>query len=108
MTNGSVMTECGFSIENIQPVSSEYNVPILNVRYWTTEPYKNISFNDFIFSNLKEEILERVVDNGMSGSSWRFNKFIYFNLKILKEGFSFIRCSCQVVYQILLNTVEQL
>ena len=87
----SVMIKCGFSVENIQLGPSEYNVPILNVRYWTTEPYKTIFFNYFIFFILKDEILEKVINNGMSGSLWRFNKFIYFNLKFLKEEFNLIR-----------------
>ena len=43
------MIKCGFSIENIQPVPSEYNITILNARYWTTEPCKTTFFNDFIF-----------------------------------------------------------
>ena len=31
--SGSVMIKFGFSMENIQPAPSEYNVPILNVRH---------------------------------------------------------------------------
>ena len=37
--NGEVMIKCGFCIENIQPAPTEYTVPILNIRYWSTEPY---------------------------------------------------------------------
>ena len=36
---------------------TEYNVPILNVRYLSTEPYKTTYFNDFVFFSLKEDIL---------------------------------------------------
>ena len=32
-------------------------------------------FNDFIKSNPANEILKRVIMNGMSGSSWRFMRF---------------------------------
>ena len=38
----SVVIKCGFLIEKVQPEPSEYNIPISNVRYWTTEPYKTI------------------------------------------------------------------
>ena len=31
--SSSVMIKCGFSIESIQPAPTEYNVPILKVRY---------------------------------------------------------------------------
>ena len=47
--SSSVMINCCFLIENIQPAPSKYNVPILNVRYWTTEPYKTTFFNDLYF-----------------------------------------------------------
>ena len=43
------MINCCFLIENIQPAPSKYNVPILNVRYWTAEPYKTTFFNDLYF-----------------------------------------------------------
>ena len=85
------MIKCGFSNENVQPAPSEYNVPILNVRYWTTEPYKMTFLNDFIFFSLKDETSARVINNGMRGSLWRFKKFVYFNLKVLKEEFNLIR-----------------
>ena len=47
--SGSVTIKCGFSIENTQHVPSEYNITILNARYWTKEPCKTTFFNDFIF-----------------------------------------------------------
>ena len=53
-TSGSVMIKCDFSIENIQSAPSEYNASILNVRYWTTEPYKTTFFDDFIIFILKD------------------------------------------------------
>ena len=40
---GEVLIKCGFLTENIQPVyaqTQENLRPIVNTRYWTTEPYK--------------------------------------------------------------------
>ena len=68
--NGNVVIKCGFPIQNIQSAPTEYNVPILNVRYWSTDPYKTMYFNDFVFFSLKEDILKRVINNGMTGSCW--------------------------------------
>ena len=59
--------------------------PIVNTRYWTTEPFKTTNFNDYIFYSLRENILKRVIVNGMSGNSWRFRRFIYLNLKTFKS-----------------------
>ena len=67
---GQVLLKCGFLIENIQQSVQENLRPVVNTRYWTTEPFKTTCFNDYIFYNLRENILERVIVNGMSGSSW--------------------------------------
>ena len=46
-------------------------------------PYEGNYFNDFIFYGLKQEILSRVIINGMSGSSWHFKRFISVTVKVL-------------------------
>ena len=74
----------GFSLENIQPVLDQYNEPLKNSRYWTTDPIQTNSFNDFVYFNLRESILKRVINNGLTGSSWHFNRFVYINVKILQ------------------------
>ena len=40
-------------------------------------------FHDFIFYDLRQNILGRVIINGMSGSSWHFKRFVSVALKIL-------------------------
>ena len=56
-----------------------------------TEPYRAKFFNDYIFFSLKENILKRVIVNRMSGSSWRFRKSLYINLKFLQEDGNFLK-----------------
>ena len=46
-------------------------------------PYEGNYFNDFIFYALKQEILRRVIINGMSGSFWHFKRFISLSVKVL-------------------------
>ena len=77
------LLKCGFRIENIQPSLHENWIPILSTRYWSTEPYQTRYFNDYIFYSLRENILKRAIVNGMSGSSWRFRRFVYLNLKTI-------------------------
>ena len=76
-TNKDFLMKCSFSLENIQPSPFENEQPIKNSRYWSTEPQQTKSFNDFIYFNLREGILKRVINNGMSGSSSHFNRFLY-------------------------------
>ena len=57
--------------------------PLLTSRYWTTETYDSVYFNEFIFHTLKHDILKRVINNNMSGSSWYFKRFVYLAVKIL-------------------------
>ena len=78
------MIKCGFIIENIQLSVLENLRPILNTRYLSTDAYKAMYFNDYVFYSLKQNILSKVIPNGMSGSSWRFNRFVLINLTVLK------------------------
>ena len=81
--NNDVLIRAGFSIENIQQALSDYSEPLVQTRYWSTEPLLTKSFNDFISFKLRESILKRVVNNRLSGSAWNFNKFNYLNVKIV-------------------------
>ena len=83
--------KCGFSLENIQSSPIENEQPIKNSRYWSTEPYQTKSLNDFVCFSLRESILKRVISNGLTGSSWHFNRFIYINVKILIVGDQLLR-----------------
>ena len=80
----SVLIRAGFSIENIQQALDNYTEPLLQSRYWSTEPIQTNSFNDFVYFNIRESILKRVINNGLTGSSWYFHRFNYINVKVLK------------------------
>ena len=70
-------------IENIQQSVFENVTPILNTRYWITDVYKATYFNDFLFHGLRQNILSKAIVNGMSGSSWKFRRFVMLSLKVL-------------------------
>ena len=79
-----VLIRAGFSIENVQQVlSNDYSDPLVQTRYWSTEPFQTKSFNDFISFKIRESILKRVINNNLSGSAWHFNRFNYVNVKIV-------------------------
>ena len=75
--------KCSFIIENAQNSIRPDLQPLLNTRYWTTEIYDSVYFNEFIFHALKHDISKRVINNNMSGSSWYFKRFVYLAVKIL-------------------------
>ena len=81
---GPVLFKCGFTIENIQQSVYKNLRPILNTQYWSTDTYQATYFNDYVFHNLKQNILSKVIVNGMKGSSWRFNRIILINLSVLE------------------------
>ena len=81
--NNDVLIRAGFSIENVQQVLNDYLEPLVQTRYWSTEPLQTKSFNDFISINIRQSILRRVINNKLSGSAWHFNKFSYLNIKIV-------------------------
>ena len=78
-----VLIRAGFSIENVQQALNDYSEPLVQTRYWSTEPLQTKSFNDFISFKIRESILNRVINNKLSGSAWNFNKFNYLNIKIV-------------------------
>ena len=77
------LIKCLFVIENIQQRAFENLRPILNTRNWTTDVYKATYFNDFVFYGLRQNILSKVIVNGMSGSSWKSRWFVMISLKVL-------------------------
>ena len=70
-----VLITAGFSIENIQQALDNYTEPLTQTRYWSTEPIKTKSLNDFVYFKTRESILKRVINNRLSGSAWNFHKF---------------------------------
>ena len=81
--DNDVLIRAGFSIENVQQALDNYSEPLVQTRYWSTEPLQTKSFNDFVLFKTRESILKRVINNRLSGSAWNFNKFNYLNVKIL-------------------------
>ena len=80
---GLKIIKCSFVVESIQESVFDILRSFFSTRYWTTDVYKATYFNDFIFHGLKRNILTKVIVNGMSGSSWKFCRFVMLSLKVL-------------------------
>ena len=80
-----------FSIENIQnaPLISPNIIDIKTTRYWSTDVYKGVYFNDFIISEIRSDILRRVIINNLTGSSWHFNRFKHLSIKVIEQEHRF-------------------
>ena len=85
--SNNVLFKGDFSIENIQtvPLSSPDIGDIKSLCCWSTNVYKGVYLNDFIVSEIRNDILKRVINNNLTGSSWHFNRFQYLNLKVVEE-----------------------
>ena len=82
-----VLFKASFSIENIQnaPIISPDIADIKSQRYWSTQVYKGVYFNDFIAAGIRDDILKRAINNNLTGSSWYFHRFVYLNVKVIDE-----------------------
>ena len=89
--DNEVLIRVGFSIENVQQPLDNYSEPLVQTRYWSTEPIQTKSFNDFVLFKTRESILQRVINNRLSGSAWNFNKFNYLNIKIFDVSKELVR-----------------
>ena len=78
--------KCEFSLENIQPSHIEKEHAIRNSRHWSTEAHQTKLFNDFIYFNLWDSVLKRVINNVLTGGLWHFNRFLFIDVKILSVG----------------------
>ena len=47
-SSSQVIMEWGFLIENLQSALVESCEPIVNIRYWSTDPYQTTFFNDYV------------------------------------------------------------
>ena len=90
-SNIDFLIRSGFSLENIQSAVDDFNEPLKNSRYWTTDPIQTKSFNDYAYFTISESILKRVINNGLTGSSWHFNRFLYINIKTIKVNDQLMR-----------------
>ena len=90
-SNVEFFMRSGFSLETVQSALDEYNESLKNSRYWTTDLIQTKSFNDFVYFTIRESILKRVINNGLTGSSWHFNRFLYINIKIIQVNDQLIR-----------------
>ena len=70
-----VRFKCSFTIINRQPAPRTGFVKITDSRVCQTNVCDGVYFNDFVKSNLAEDILKRVIMNGMTGNSWRVKRF---------------------------------
>ena len=75
--------KCSFTIENQElPTNSNFE-PLKDIRYWTTESYDSVYFNEYVLHFLRSSILKRVIQPQASGSAWYFNLFLNLAVKIL-------------------------
>ena len=77
-----------FAIENIQdaPSGVANTVDIKTLEYWSTSVYRAVYFNEFVANGIRNDILKRVINNRLTGSSSYFNRFSHLNIKVLSRS----------------------
>ena len=82
----SVKTD--FAIENIQdaPSGVANTADVKTLRYWSTNVYRAVYFNEFVANGIRSDILKRAINSRLTGSSWYFNRFSHLNIKVLSRG----------------------
>ena len=78
----NLIYKCLFIIANYQSAAVEGGLPISDCRFWSTKTYEGFYFNDFVKTSLISDIRKRVIVNGVTGSSWQFNRFQLLSISI--------------------------
>lgn len=67
--------KCSFTIVSWQPAPRDAFAEITDTRIWRTNAYDDVYFNDFIKSDLTNDILKWVIVNIMPGRRCRYKRF---------------------------------
>ena len=68
-------------IANLQRASDNQNF-LTDNRSWLTKVYRFKFFNEFLRNEFKNEI-KRIINNGLTGSSWYFKRFERLNVIVI-------------------------
>ena len=71
-----------FELVNPQPTLDNQSFLTEN-RNWLTNAYKSIYFNEFVRSEISNDIKKRIISNGLTGSSWYFKRFERLNITVI-------------------------
>ena len=71
-----------FELVNQQPTLDNQSFLTEN-RNWVTNVYKSIYFNEFVRSEISNDIKKRIISNGLTGSSWYFKRFECLNITVI-------------------------
>ena len=74
-SKGNLIFKYSFVIINYQPPAFDGGAPIYDSKFWSTKTFESFYFNDFVKLSLIQDIRKKVIINGKTGSSWRFNRF---------------------------------
>ena len=71
-TGDKVKIQASMKLINYQPTEI---IDLDSKRIWMTDVYVYKFFNEFVKSQIKNDLMKRVIINGMSAGSWRFKRF---------------------------------
>ena len=60
-------------------------VELTDARVWSTDVYESLYFNEYVKSAISKDTRKTIIVNGMTGSSWRFNRFDHFSIIVSSD-----------------------
>ena len=73
-----------------QPPENDFFVEVIDNRFWITDVFECVYFNEFVKSGLKKSILKRIIVNGLTGSSWRFKRFNRISVNVKQKALQIV------------------
>ena len=73
-----------------QPPENDFCVEVIDNRFWITDFFECVYFNEFVKSGLKKSILKRIIVNGLTGSSWRFKRFNRISVNVKQKALQIV------------------
>ena len=74
--------KCPFILINYQLPAVDIGAGVYDSRFWSTKTYDGLFINELIKTSLISDIHKRIIINGTTSSSWRFNRFQLHSISI--------------------------
>lgn len=80
--NKTLKIQCIFSIINVRQHDGDYN-EFSSPRVWSSDTLTNTAFNDTMVDLLVKNMHLRIINNGETGSSWKFYRYDSIEINII-------------------------
>ena len=82
VSNGKVNVQGSMGLINYQLAETDQIIELESRRTWLSDAYTRVFFNGYVLEEMKKN-MKKIIINGTTGSSWRFNRFERLSITVI-------------------------